>query len=106
MELFGTVHYDLDGRIMLEIPEMADNGGVVPMTVESNVPVTEVAVIVNGNPKPLACHMELAEPVEGNFSLRIKMRKSSKVLALARDAAGDLHGSVRKVKVRTNGYGG
>lgn len=104
--LFGTDSYADDGTVSFKAPEIAENGAVVPLTIDSSVPVAAVAVIVEKNPLPLAFHMELGGAAVAPVSSRIKMRESSNILAVVQDTDGRLHGTVKEVKVTIGGCGG
>lgn len=102
--LVGTTE-SAEGDITIKAPEIAENGAVVPITVTSNIPNTEsISIIVVNNPQPLVASFDLmgSEPF---VSTRVKMAKTSQVMALVK-SEGKLYSSVVDVKVTIGGCGG
>ena len=93
------------GDIVLKAPVQAENGAVVPIKVTTSVPAEAIAVVVEGNPKPLVLSATLGEGANGLLSGRIKMGKSSNVIAYAKTANGIIKTS-QEIKVTVGGCGG
>ena len=93
------------GDITLKAPVQAENGAVVPVKVTTSVPVTSIALVVEGNPKPLVLAASLGAGTNGYLSGRIKMGKSSNVVAYAKTANGIIK-TGQEVKVTVGGCGG
>lgn len=94
------------GDITIKAPDIAENGAVVPVTVETTIPGAEtVSIIVENNPNPLAASFELTPSSGGMVSTRIKMGKTSPVYAVVK--AGDkVYRASKEVKVTIGGCGG
>lgn len=92
--------------IEIKTPDIAENGAVVPVTVISKIPGTEsISILVPGNNTPLAASFTLNKRAEGFVSTRIKMGKTSDVVAVIK--AGDkLYTAKKEVKVTIGGCGG
>lgn len=92
--------------ITIKAPDIAENGAVVPVTVESSLPnVASISILVKENPRPLSAVFILAPEVQPNISTRIKMAKTSSVIAVAK--SGDKHLTAEKeIKVTIGGCGG
>jgi sulfur-oxidizing protein SoxY len=92
--------------VVLQAPEIAENGSVVRIGAQSNVPgTTQVAFVVEKNPNALAALFEIPEGTDANVSTNVKMGQSSNVYAVAK--AGDkVFYSVKEVKVTLGGCGG
>lgn len=104
--LFGGGSAAASTDIDLKAPEIAENGAVVPITVTTTLPdVQQIAIIVENNPAPLAASFDLSEGVEGYVSTRIKMGKTSNVMAVVK-SGGKLFQASREVKVTIGGCGG
>jgi sulfur-oxidizing protein SoxY len=89
--------------ISLDVPETAENGAMVPVTVESRFPRTEqIAILVEKNPTSLVENLTIAEGTEGYISTRIKMAQTSSVIALVK-ADGKFYKAVKEVKVTAGG---
>src|SRR5690349_24602706 len=49
-------------EIVIEAPQIAENGAVVPIEISSNIPgTTAIAVVIEKNPFPLASRLEFKE---------------------------------------------
>ena len=94
------------GDILLNVPDIAENGAVVPVEVTSNIPgTTAIAIFVENNQNPLIADFEFSNGAEPYISTRIKMNKTSQVKVAVR--AGDKVFTLSKeVKVTIGGCGG
>ena len=103
--LYGRDHEASD-KIKLDAPEIAENGGVVPIAVSTSLPnVTSIAFIVAENPSALAASYKIPEGTVPAVANRLKMAKTSNVIALV-EAGGKLYSATKEVKVTVGGCGG
>lgn len=92
--------------ISVEAPDIAENGAVVSVTVKSKAPKTEqISVLVPENANPLCASYITTDAIDGFVTGRIKMRKTSDVIALVK-ADGKLLTAKKPVKVTLGGCGG
>ncbi len=92
--------------VRLTVPEIAEDGRVVPVAVDSSLAKTEqIFILVEDNPNALAAEFAFPEGTEGYISTRIKMRKTSMVVALVK-ADGKFYRVAKQVKVTAGGCGG
>ncbi len=93
-------------KVNLDAPEIAENGAVVPISVSTTLPdVTSIAILVAENPFPLAANYPIPPGTSPTVSNRLKMAKTSKVIALI--ASGDkVFSASKEVKVTVGGCGG
>lgn len=104
-DIFGGQAIESD-QIMLKIPDIAENGAVVPVTVSTDLADVEaIGVVVEKNPTPLAALFELTPQSVPEVSVRIKMGESSPVRAVVK-AGGKLYSASKEVKVTIGGCGG
>ena len=104
--LFGTADNKTSGDIKIKAPDIAENGAVVPVTVNTKIAgVSAIAIIAEKNGQPLAANFELASNAKGSVSTRIKMGKTMDVIAVVK-AGGALHTARKNVKVTIGGCGG
>ena len=97
---------DNNKDISIEAPDIAENGAVVSVTVKSKLPKTEqISVLVPENTSPLCASYLLTEDTDSFVSSRIKMRKTSDIVALVK-ADGKLLTTKKPVKVTLGGCGG
>lgn len=101
----GTpMHLD-DPRVTLTLPELADNGAVVPVSVGSRIAgAQEIFIVVEHNPQPVAVRFSIPEGTEAFVSTRIKLAGSGVVHAAVL-ADGRLHCASRSAQVLVGGCG-
>jgi sulfur-oxidizing protein SoxY len=100
------------GHVTLDMPETAEDGRVVPVGIESDLPVSAdqhvkaVYLIVDHNPDPLVTVFHLT-PAIGAVSIttRIKMRRTCWVRCIAETSSGELWADYKKVTTSLNGCG-
>ena len=104
--LFGTDQTTDSNQITLKVPEIAENGAVVPVTVStSHEAVESISIIVSKNPRPLAATFELPGGTLPEIASRIKMGETSDVMAVVKTGSG-LFSTSKQVKVTIGGCGG
>ena len=92
--------------IKIKAPDIAENGAVVPITVSTSLAKVEsISVLVEKNPSPLAANFSLAANTEGFVSTRVKMGKTSDLIAIVK-SDGNLFSAKKQVKVTIGGCGG
>ncbi|MGQ0578688.1 MAG: thiosulfate oxidation carrier protein SoxY [Betaproteobacteria bacterium] len=101
----GVTATEESEKIVLKVPEIAENGSIVPLEIVSQIPGTEaIYILVDGNPQPLAAIFEFTNGAEAFVATRIKMRESSRIRFVAR-AGGKFYATMREVKVTIGGCG-
>jgi sulfur-oxidizing protein SoxY len=101
------------GKIKLDVPQIAENGLIVPVSVEVDSPMTEadhvraIHIFADGNPLPGVVSYQLT-PSAGKaaVSLRIRLAQTQNVICLAEMSNGNLHIAKSEVKVTIGGCGG
>jgi len=92
--------------VILEGPDIAENGAVVPFTITSKVPDTEsIAVLIEKNPNTLAANFAIPKGTDPFVNTRVKLAESSRVYALVK-ADGKYYYAAKEVKVTIGGCGG
>lgn len=92
--------------IVLQSPDIAENGAVVPFTVSSKLARTEsIAILVEKNPNIVAANFTIPEGTEPWVNTRVKMGQTSNVIALVK-ADGKYYYTSKEVKVTLGGCGG
>ena len=94
--------------IVIRAPDIAENGAVVPIEIQSGIPGTKsMAVLIEKNPFPYAASFDFAQGAALPFvALRVKMGETSNVRVVAATADGKFHSAVKEVKVTIGGCGG
>ncbi len=104
--LFPGVRPVHSPAVVLSVPELAENGAVVPVSIHSTLPgATQVALVVDHNPFPLVGVVHLTAGAAAFLKTRIKMNKTSPVRAYVRTNHG-LYFTAHTVKVTVGGCGG
>jgi sulfur-oxidizing protein SoxY len=92
--------------IVITVPDIAENGAVVPVAVTSKVPGTQnIYILVEKNPNTLAAGFAIPQGTEPNVSTRIKMGQTSNVMAVVK-ANNQFFVASKEVKVTLGGCGG
>ncbi len=105
-KLLGATDAADSGDIEIKAPEIAENGAVVPVTVTANIDgIESITIIAAANNTPLTSTFNLGSNTNGLIGTRIKMGKSSDVVAVVK-AGGKLYKASRQVKVTIGGCGG
>ena len=92
--------------IQLTVPEIAENGAIVPVTVVSSLPnVEQISIFVEKNPNVMAANFIFPAGTESMVTTRVKMAQTSNVVALVK-ADGKFYRATKEVKVTAGGCGG
>jgi sulfur-oxidizing protein SoxY len=100
------------GHLSLDMPLVAEDGRIVPVIIESDLPMTAeqyvkaVHLIVDHNPDPHLAAYHLS-PAIGSVALqtRIKMKRTTWVRAILETSTGDVWADYAHVNVSLNGCG-
>jgi sulfur-oxidizing protein SoxY len=101
------------GKIKLDLPEIAENGNAVPMTVSVESPmtndshVTDVLVVADANPRAGVATFHFS-PASGaaEANTRIRLAETQNVIAVAKMNDGSVFIDSKQVKVTIGGCGG
>lgn len=103
--LYGKTAEPSD-KVKLDAPEIAENGGVVPVSVTTTLDkVTSISFLVAENPFALAASYKFADGTIPGVANRLKMAKTTKLVAIV-EADGKLYSATKEVKVTVGGCGG
>jgi sulfur-oxidizing protein SoxY len=106
MKLLGAQSPAASDAILIKAPDIAENGAVVPVAVESKIAGTQsIAVLIEKNPQPLAASFDFPAGTEPSVSTRVKMGESSDVYALVK-ADGKFYVAKKEIKITLGGCGG
>ena len=102
-----------EGKVTLELPEIAENGNTVPFTVAVDSPMSDsdyvkaVHVFATGNPSPEVVTFHFT-PMSGKAAATSRMRlgKTQDVIVVAQMSNGKAYMGKRQVKVTIGGCGG
>jgi len=101
-----------DGPVKLEVPDLAENGNMVPFTVSAESPMTadayveSLTILSTGNPQPVIATFYLT-PASGRalVSGRLRLARTQTLIAVAKLNTGALIKGSAKVEVNIGGCG-
>jgi sulfur-oxidizing protein SoxY len=102
-----------EGKLTMDLPEIAENGNTVPFTITVDSPMTDkdyvkaVHLIATGNPQPGVATFHFT-PQSGKAAVASRMRlaRTQDIIALAELSDGKFVQTKRSVKVTIGGCGG
>lgn len=103
----------VEGKIAIEMPEIAENGNTVPFAISIDSPMTEkdyvkaIHVIATANPQPGVATFRFS-PLSGKAAVTSRMRlaRTQDIIAIAELQDGRFFSGKRNVKVTIGGCGG
>ena len=112
-KIAGDAKPATDSRFTFELPEIAENGNMVPFTIGVDGPMTEkdhvkaIHIIATANPQPSVASFRFT-PLSGRASVASRMRlaRTQDVIGVAELSDGRLLMAKRPVKVTIGGCGG
>ncbi len=106
MGLYDSKELVESDQIHLKLPEIAENGAVVPVNVKTDLTnVNTISIFAQKNPQPLAASFTLPEGTAADVSIRIRLLETMSVMAVV-EADGKLYSTQKEVKVTIGGCGG
>lgn len=101
------------GKISIELPEIAENGNTVPLSVSVDAPmqadnyVSEILVVADGNPRPNVALFHFS-PLSGKAeaATRIRLAATQNIIVVAKTSKGEFFTEQKPVKVTIGGCGG
>ena len=103
----------IDGKLVLDMPEIAENGNTVPFTVSVESPMSEadhvkaLHVLATANPQPgVATFRFSLQSGKASVASRMRLARTQDVIAIAELSEGRFMMSKRNVKVTIGGCGG
>ena len=103
-EIFGSSALT-EGSINLSAPDIAENGAVIPVSFDTTLNATKIAVFQDANPESAVAVFSIPENAVIDYAIRIKLAKTGTVTVVA-EANGKLYAVSKLVKVTIGGCGG
>jgi len=101
------------GRVTVKLPEIAENGATVPITVTIDSPMSDadhvktVHIVAEGNPSPEVVSFNMSPGLgKAEVSTRMRLGKTQNVHAVAIMSDGSVFSGTKEVKVTIGGCGG
>jgi len=106
VKLLGGSAPQKSDQVVLNGPEIAENGAVVPLEISSKLPGTEsIAILIEKNPNTLAAIFNIPPGTLPDVQTRVKMNETCNVYALVK-AEGTFYYAAKEIKVTLGGCGG
>ena len=103
----------MSSKVILDTPQIAENGSTVPITVRVNSPmnasdnVKSLHLWADGNPNPNVASFHFTEmSAKTQVATRIRLMKTQNVIAVAEMGDGSFALAKSKIKVTIGGCGG
>ena len=102
-----------EGQLELDLPEIAENGNLVPLNVSIDSPMTDedhitsIIVVAAGNPLGGVATFHFSpRSGEASASIRMRLARTQDVIAIAKRNDGSCYLAKKTVKVTIGGCGG
>jgi sulfur-oxidizing protein SoxY len=100
------------GKITIDLPEIAENGNTVPLSIVVDSPMTpdnyvsDILVVADGNPRPGVAVFHLT-PLSGRAAAatRIRLQTTENIIVVAKTSDGKFLTERKQVKVTIGGCG-
>jgi sulfur-oxidizing protein SoxY len=102
----------VEGKVTLVLPELAENGNTVPLSVTLDGPmgegthVQEILVVAPANPNARVIRFRFSAMSVPEASTRIRLAETQDVMAVAKLSDGTFFSAARQIKVTIGGCGG
>jgi sulfur-oxidizing protein SoxY len=93
-------------QLLIDAPQIAENGAVVPIEITSSIAgTTSIAVVIEKNPFPLASLFEFKDGALPYGRVNLKLGETTDVRVIAQ-AGGRRYSAAKEIKVTIGGCGG
>jgi len=104
---YGSANAPESRDIVINAPEIAENGAKVEVEITSNIANTRsLAIFADKNPMPLSAAFEFSGPVLPYVKAQLKLAETMRIRAVAKSMDGKSHVAFREIKVTLGGCGG
>lgn len=107
LKAYGSANATESRDIMINAPEIAENGAKVEVEITCNIANTRsLAIFADKNPMPLCSAIEFSGPALPYVRAQLKMAETTRVRAVAKTSDGKSYVAFREIKVTLGGCGG
>lgn len=103
--MYGSTALVEEG-VTLTAPDVAANGGAIPVAFSSDIDAKTVAVFQDANPEAAVMVMDINEYSIINYSIKIKMGKSGTITIVVEGKDGKLYAAKKTLEVALGGCEG
>ena len=107
LKAYGSASTAESRDIVINAPEIAENGAKVEVEITSNIASTRsIAIFADKNPMPLSSVFEFSGPVLPYVKAQLKMAETTRLRAVEKTTDGKSYVAFREIKVTLGGCGG
>lgn len=103
LDALGGFLAEQSSLVGLTAPDVAENGALVPVTIETSLAgVSQISILVDKNPTMLVANFTIPSGTPAFLTTRIRMAQTSSVIVLVK-AGGKFYRAGKEVKVNQGG---
>jgi sulfur-oxidizing protein SoxY len=103
--LYGNVTL-IESGVKLKAPDVASNGGAIPVDYSTTIPAKTVAVFQDANPEAAVCVNTVHKNSVTDYSIKIKMGKSGTITVVVEGQDGKFYVARKTLDVAKGGCEG
>jgi len=92
--------------VSLRVPDVASNGGAIPVNIKTSINAKSVALFQDANPESAVAVWTVPEGGIVKYAVKIKMKKSGTITVIVEDKDGKLHLAKKTLEVALGGCEG
>ena len=106
LKIYGVPSLIETRAIVINGPEIAENGAKVEIDITSHIDDTRsLAILADKNPTPLCAILEFSDLALPFARIQLKLAETTRVRIVAKTGDGKTHVAFREIKVTTGGCG-
>jgi sulfur-oxidizing protein SoxY len=103
--MYGTTT-TIEKGVKLKAPDVAANGGAIPVDFSTKIPAKTIAVFQDANPEAAVLVYSIGKYDVTNYSIKIKMGKSGTITVVVEGLDGKLYSAKKTLDVAKGGCEG
>ncbi len=104
--LYGKITPVESDDVKVKAPDVASNGGAVPVDVKVGIEAKSIAILQDANPESLVAVYAQNENTVPNYGLKIKMKKSGTITVIVEGKDGKFYSAKKTLEVALGGCEG
>jgi sulfur-oxidizing protein SoxY len=104
-KMYGT-STTIEEGVKLVAPDVASNGGAIPVDVKSDIDAKTVAIFQDANPEAAVAVYTITEGALIDYSIKMKMKKSGTITVIVEGKDGKLYSAKKTLDVALGGCEG
>jgi len=104
-KLYGT-SVTIEEGVKLTAPDVAANGGAIPVDIQSDIDAKSVAIFQNANPESAVAVFTIPENGIIDYSIKMKMKSSGTITVVVEGKDGKLYSASKTLDVALGGCEG